>query len=63
MITRAALAACIDHTLLAPEATADDVVALCAEAVELGGRRGVRVAVPGRGRRRPTSPPTSRSAR
>ncbi len=35
MITRAALAACIDHTLLAPEATAADVIALCAEAVEL----------------------------
>jgi deoxyribose-phosphate aldolase len=33
---RATLAACIDHTLLAPEATADDVVALCQEATELG---------------------------
>jgi deoxyribose-phosphate aldolase len=35
MITRADLAACIDHTLLAPEATASDVAALCADAVEL----------------------------
>lgn len=33
---RAGLARLIDHTLLAPEATADDVAALCAEAVELG---------------------------
>ena len=33
---RATLAACIDHTLLAPEATADDVVALCVGATELG---------------------------
>ena len=33
--TRAQLAAMIDHTLLAPEATADDVRALCVEAVEL----------------------------
>ena len=33
---RATLAACIDHTLLAPEATADDVAALCEEATELG---------------------------
>jgi deoxyribose-phosphate aldolase len=33
---RATLAACIDHTLLRPEATADEVAALCAEAVELG---------------------------
>ncbi len=33
---RATLAACIDHTLLAPEATADDVVALCEEATDLG---------------------------
>lgn len=33
---RATLASCIDHTLLAPEATADDVVALCEEATELG---------------------------
>jgi len=33
---RAALAARIDHTLLAPEATADDVVALCEEATDLG---------------------------
>ena len=33
---RATLAACIDHTLLAPEATADDVVALCQEATALG---------------------------
>jgi deoxyribose-phosphate aldolase len=36
VITRAELAALIDHTLLAPEATADDVAALCAEAGELG---------------------------
>lgn len=34
--TRADLARMIDHTLLKPEATADDVRALCAEAVELG---------------------------
>ena len=33
---RATLAACIDHTLLAPEATAEDVVALCQEATDLG---------------------------
>jgi deoxyribose-phosphate aldolase len=33
---RATLASYIDHTLLAPEATADDVVALCEEATELG---------------------------
>jgi len=33
---RATLAARIDHTLLAPEATADDVVALCEEATDLG---------------------------
>jgi len=33
--TRAEVAACIDHTLLAPEATADDVRRLCAEATEL----------------------------
>jgi deoxyribose-phosphate aldolase len=32
---RSALAACIDHTLLRPEATAAEVDALCAEAVEL----------------------------
>ena len=36
MISRADLAACIDHTLLKPEATAADVEALCAEAAELG---------------------------
>jgi len=36
VITRAELAARIDHTLLAPEATAADVAALCAEAGELG---------------------------
>ena len=35
-LTRAELAAMIDHTLLAPEATTDDVRALCEEAVELG---------------------------
>lgn len=34
--TRAELARMIDHTLLKPEATADDVRALCADAVELG---------------------------
>lgn len=34
--TRAQLAARIDHTLLKPEATPDDVVALVAEAAELG---------------------------
>ncbi len=34
--TRAELAALVDHTLLKPEATADDVVALVAEAAELG---------------------------
>lgn len=33
---RATLAARIDHTLLRPEATPDEVAALCAEAVELG---------------------------
>jgi len=33
---RTGLAARIDHTLLTPEATADDVVALCEEATELG---------------------------
>jgi len=36
VISRADLAACIDHTLLKPEATAADVEALCAEAAELG---------------------------
>jgi len=36
MITPAELAACIDHTLLRPEATTDDVEALCEEAIELG---------------------------
>ncbi|MEV0249244.1 deoxyribose-phosphate aldolase [Nocardia sp. NPDC050712] len=35
-LTRADVAAMIDHTLLAPEATADDVAALVAEARELG---------------------------
>ena len=35
-LDRSGLAARIDHTLLAPEATADDVVALCEEATELG---------------------------
>src|SRR5688572_17749450 len=34
---RATLAAQIDHTLLAPEATNDDIVALCEEATDLGG--------------------------
>src|SRR3546814_13545595 len=33
---RPALAAMIDHTLLRPEATAEEVVALCVEATELG---------------------------
>jgi deoxyribose-phosphate aldolase len=33
---RATLAAMIDHTLLVPEATAADVVALCEEATDLG---------------------------
>jgi deoxyribose-phosphate aldolase len=33
---RSALAAMIDHTLLRPEATADDVIALCEEATDLG---------------------------
>ena len=33
---RAALAARIDHTLLAPEATDDEIAVLCAEATELG---------------------------
>ncbi len=33
---RPTLAAMIDHTLLRPEATADDVVALCEEATDLG---------------------------
>jgi deoxyribose-phosphate aldolase len=36
IITRAALAAMIDHTLLAPEATGDDVELLAAEAGRLG---------------------------
>ena len=35
-LTRAQLAAMIDHTLLAPEATDADVTALCEEAVALG---------------------------
>ena len=34
--TRAQLAALVDHTLLKPEATDADVVALVAEAAELG---------------------------
>jgi deoxyribose-phosphate aldolase len=34
-VTRSELAAMIDHTLLKPEATATDVVALCDEALEL----------------------------
>ena len=33
---RSTLAARVDHTLLAPEATAEDVVALCEEATDLG---------------------------
>lgn len=33
---RATLAAMIDHTLLKPEATAEDVIALCEEATDLG---------------------------
>jgi deoxyribose-phosphate aldolase len=36
MPTRRDIAAMIDHTLLRPEATAADVAALCAEAVDLG---------------------------
>jgi deoxyribose-phosphate aldolase len=35
-LTRADVAALIDHTLLRPEATVADVEALCAEAVDLG---------------------------
>lgn len=35
-LTRSQLAAMIDHTLLAPEATPKDVAALCAEARQLG---------------------------
>jgi deoxyribose-phosphate aldolase len=35
-MTRDRLAAMIDHTLLKPEATADDVAALCAQATMLG---------------------------
>ena len=35
-LTRSQLAAMIDHTLLAPEATAKDIRALCAEAKTLG---------------------------
>lgn len=35
-LTRAELARMVDHTLLKPEATPDDVAALCAEANELG---------------------------
>lgn len=34
-LTRSELAGMIDHTLLAPEATADDVVTLCRQAQEL----------------------------
>ena len=34
--TRAALARCIDHTLLKPEATAADIEKLCVEAREYG---------------------------
>jgi deoxyribose-phosphate aldolase len=36
MVTRAQVAAMVDHTLLKPEATAADVVALVAEAAQLG---------------------------
>ena len=36
MLTRNVLAAMIDHTLLAPEATPNDIDALCAEAKDLG---------------------------
>jgi deoxyribose-phosphate aldolase len=36
VLDAARFAAMVDHTLLAPEATADDVVALCAEARSLG---------------------------
>jgi deoxyribose-phosphate aldolase len=36
VISRADLAAMIDHTLLRPEATTDDIEALCAEAADLG---------------------------
>ena len=36
MVTRAQVAAMVDHTLLKPEATAADVVALAAEAAQLG---------------------------
>ncbi len=35
-LTREALARMVDHTLLKPEATAEDVAALCAEANDLG---------------------------
>jgi deoxyribose-phosphate aldolase len=35
-VTRGELAAMVDHTLLAPEATADDVRGLCREAQDLG---------------------------
>ena len=35
-IDRAALAALLDHTLLKPEATVDDVLDLCQDAAELG---------------------------
>ena len=35
-LTRSQLAAMVDHTLLAPEATDGDVVALCEEAIGLG---------------------------
>ena len=35
-LTRNVLAAMIDHTLLAPEATPKDIDALCAEAKKLG---------------------------
>ncbi len=36
MLTPSQLAGLVDHTLLKPEATAADVAALCAEAVDLG---------------------------
>jgi len=35
-LSRSELARMVDHTLLRPEATADDVAALCAEAADLG---------------------------
>ena len=62
-ITPAELAACIDHTLLRPEATDDEVTALCAEAAELGVAAACVVAHDGPGGGRLPGRPASRCAR